>query len=110
MFLLPAFILYSACMIRAGILNHQQFAFLLGAGAVFGSGGDDEKFALFYPYLAVAEFHFEPSFYDDEKFVLAFVAVPDEIAIYFGQVNMIIIDHGNHFGGPLIVEQGEFFF
>jgi hypothetical protein len=56
-------------------------------------------------YCPVAKVEAEHSFEDDERLVGLFVVVPDEIALYLDEFELIVVHFRYVFGLPVLAEE-----
>jgi hypothetical protein len=103
-----AFVLDIAGIQRGGGLEQQEPAFLVRHGTVFDSAWNDDKLALFDPFMVVAKFHPEAAFDHQEHFVFVLVVVEDELAFELVKLHGLAIEFGGYVGLPVFGDLGEF--
>jgi hypothetical protein len=79
-----------------------------GDWPMFDAAGHDQQLAFFQPNLPVTKIHAEASLNDQEKLVLMFMVMPDELALKLDQFDLLTIQFANDPGVPVVVELGEF--
>ena len=58
---------------------------------------------------AVLKLDVHAAFDDDEHFVGVAVVVPDELALKFHQLELVVVHFSDDLGRPVVGKQGEFF-
>jgi antitoxin VapB len=72
------------------------------------SARNDDKFAFFNPFVALAELHAEAAFHDQEHFVFVLVMMKHELALQFVELHVLAIQFGGDVGLPVFGNLGEF--
>ena len=91
-------------------LNEHELNFVFRGGLVHDAFRDDEHFSGAEGDVAVAKIQAERAVEDEESFVGVGVVVPDEVALQFDDLELVVVHLGDDFGGPLVVEEGELIF
>jgi len=82
--------------------------FAFGEGFVLDAFGNDVHLTGIEVDGAVAEIEAQMAFEDEEGLVGVFVMMPDEVALKFDELELVVVHLGDHFGGPVVVDEGEF--
>lgn len=90
-----------------GGLDEQDVDFALGDGSMLDAAGDGDAVSLAERDVAAAELDCEFAFDDEEELVFMLVAVPDEIALEFGDPDLRVVDLREEAGVPVAVDGGE---
>ena len=93
---------------RGRRLEQQNPAFFISDGFVLNAAGNDDELAFRDPLVAVAKFHAEAAFDDEEEFVFVFVMVPDKFAFEVGEFDGLAVEFGSDVGLPVFGDLANF--
>jgi hypothetical protein len=88
--------------------EQQEPALLVCDGFVFDPAGDDDEFALLDPFVAVAKFHAEAAFHNQEHLVLVLVMVEDKFPFELVELHLLPVELGGDIRLPVFRDLGEF--
>lgn len=99
----------SACVVDVLRLKQQDPDFFFGDGPVLYTFGDNDDFSWPHVNLSVSKFHDHVAVNHMEEFVLVVMTVPNEIALDFGQFDILPVQLRDDFWGPMAVKQSKLF-
>ncbi len=93
---------------RAGGFNQQEMHFLVRRGPMLYTFGNDEQLAWSECYITVSHLNSEAALEDQKKIVGVVVLMPNELALYLYDHDVVAIKlrHGSRL--PVVGEEGEF--
>jgi hypothetical protein len=83
--------------------------FFVGDGEMFDTSGNNDEFAFAHERFAVAEFHAQPAFDNEEELIFVFVMVPNKFALQFHRLDVSLVHLADDPGVAVIGEETEFF-
>jgi hypothetical protein len=95
---------FMACVRDPAWFNQQQFDLVFGIRLVFDAFRDDEHFARRHVDGAIAKVDPEHALQDNKRLVRIPVIVPNEIALQFDDLELVVVHFGYDLRLPLLVE------
>jgi hypothetical protein len=88
--------------------DQQQLDLVFGIRLVFDAFRDDEHFARRYADCAIAKIDPQNTLQHDEGLIRVLVIVPDEVALQFHDLELVIVHFSNNLRSPMLVQQLNF--
>jgi hypothetical protein len=108
-FVHSTFVLDVSRIERGSWFEEDDPTFLLSYGTMLDHARDHDELAFFDPLVAVAKFHAEAAFDDQEHFVFVLVVVKHEGAVELDELNLLSVKFGGDAGFVEVRDLGEFF-